>query len=50
MVGLLGGVTITDSSFDGDINSLFVEVADKRMIIGAIGLKDLCFADVVGNK
>ena len=43
MIALLGGVTIANSGFDGDIKSLFVEVPDKRMIFGAIGLQDCVF-------
>jgi hypothetical protein len=43
MVILLGGVTLADNGFDGDIDSLFVEVAKKRMIVGAIGLRDCVF-------
>lgn len=43
MVALLGLVTITESSFDGDVDSLFVEVADKRIILGAIGLQNCVF-------
>lgn len=43
MVALLSRVTIANSGFDGNINSLFVEVADKRMIFGAIGLQDCIF-------
>ncbi len=38
MVAFLGNVTITNSGFEGEIDSLFVEIADKRMIFGAIGL------------
>ncbi len=41
MMGLLGGVTIDGGSFDGTLESLFVEVAEKRFIIGAIGLQNV---------
>ena len=43
MIALLGGVTIASSTFDGNIESLFVEVVDKRTILGAIGLQDCVF-------
>ena len=43
MIALLNVNTITDSLFDGDIDSLFVEVADKRIIVGAIGLQSCVF-------
>lgn len=43
MVGLLGNVIITDSGFEGDIDSLFVEIADNRRIYGAIGLRRSTF-------
>ena len=43
MIALLGGTTITSGTFDGDIGSLFVEVVDKRYILGAIGLQDCVF-------
>ena len=43
MIALLGGVTIGDSGFDGDINSLFVEVSENRHILGAIGLRNCVF-------
>lgn len=43
MIALLGGVTIADSGFDGDIDSLFVEIVAKRMIFGAIGLQNCTF-------
>lgn len=43
MIALLGGVTIADSGFDGDQNSLFVEIVDRRMIFGAIGLQNCIF-------
>jgi hypothetical protein len=43
MITLLGGVTLADNNFDGDINSLFIEVAEKRIIIGAIGLQGCVF-------
>jgi len=40
MIYLSYGTVITHSSFDGDINSLFVEVPENRMILGAIGLEN----------
>ena len=43
MVAALGRVSITEGSFDGDRDSLFVEVKDKRLIFGAIGLRDCVF-------
>jgi hypothetical protein len=43
MIALLGRVTIKNSTFNGDAESLFVEVADKRLIFGAIGLRDCVF-------
>jgi energy-coupling factor transporter transmembrane protein EcfT len=43
MVVLLGRVTIANDIFDGDIDSLFVEIADERWIFGAIGLQDCVF-------
>ena len=43
MIALLGRVTIKNGTFDGDVESLFVEVADKRIIFGAIGLRDCVF-------
>lgn len=43
MITLLDGVTLADNNFDGDINSPFLEVAEPRMIVGAIGLQDCVF-------
>ena len=43
MIALLGGGSISNSTFDGDIDSVFVEVADKRIILGAIGLQSCVF-------
>ncbi len=43
MIALLGAVTITHSGFDGDLESLFIEIAENRMIFGAIALKDCVF-------
>jgi len=44
MIGLLGGVNLDDNNFDGaNIDELFVEVLENRIIIGAIGLKDCVF-------
>lgn len=44
MICLLGGVTLDDNRFDGDnIDELFVEVVENRIIVGAIGLKDCVF-------
>ena len=40
---VLMGTAIADSSWDGDLESLFVEIADKRMIFGAIGLPGCVF-------
>jgi hypothetical protein len=43
MAVALGRVSITEAGFDGDKNSLFVEIADARSIVGAIGLQDCVF-------
>ena len=43
MVILLGGVTVDDNTFDGNIDSLFVEVVENRVIFGAIGLRGCVF-------
>jgi hypothetical protein len=43
MVILLDGVTIAESGFEGDVDSLFVEVPEKRIIFGAIGLRNCVF-------
>jgi hypothetical protein len=43
MIALLGGVTLADNDFDGDIDSLFVEVAKERIIFGAFGLRNCVF-------
>jgi len=40
---ILMGSTIANSVWDGDKNSLFVEIAAKRMILGAIGLQGCVF-------
>jgi len=40
MVILLNEVVIASSSFEGDANSLFVEVPEKRIVFGAIGLQN----------
>lgn len=36
-------VTMADCGFDGDIESIFIEVAEKRQVIGAVGVKDCVF-------
>jgi len=43
MIVILGPVTISGANFDGDINSLFVDVPPNRQIVGAIGLRDCVF-------
>ena len=43
MISLIERVTIYDSGFDGDVESLFVEVAGERIIFGAVGLRDCVF-------
>jgi len=40
MVITLDGTVIANSSFEGDANSLFVEVPEKRIVFGAIGLQN----------
>ena len=43
MVAFLQGGMISEGIFDGDIESLFVEVPDKKVFLGAIGLKKCVF-------
>lgn len=43
MIAPLQRATMDKCNFDGDIESIFIEVADKRNIVGAVGLKDCVF-------
>ena len=43
MIALIGGDILNDNRFDGDLDSLFVEVPEERTIIGAVGLQDCEF-------
>lgn len=42
MVALMG-TTLANNTWDGDLESLFVEIADERIILGAIGLQGCVF-------
>jgi hypothetical protein len=45
IIAPLERVTLTNSSFAGSPEALFIEVAEDRPIIGAIGLRDVTFSE-----
>lgn len=54
---ILMGTTLADNTWEGDIESLFIEVADERTIIGAVGLRGCVFRNchftkvgIIGTK